>query len=93
MAEVLVHQGDYILIRQMDGDFVITQTMDGEFGKFMAFGGTGTPYTGEYVVIPRSFEQSLETAQRYLLEDVTVRKIPYFETSNESGTTVYIGTV
>lgn len=49
-------------------------------------------YDGEYLVIPKPFdEQTLETAGLKMKHDVTVREIPYYETSNESGYTVYIG--
>lgn len=49
-------------------------------------------YEGEYEVIPSASEAKvLNTAQTFLESDVTVRKIPYYEVSNNSdGTTVYI---
>lgn len=53
----------------------------------------GERYDGEYVVTPLAKnEVVLETSGKIMLDDVTVRKVPYFETSNESGGyTVYIG--
>lgn len=49
------------------------------------------PYTGEYVVIPKAHEETiLETKDKIMQDDVTVRKVPYYETSNQTGTTVYI---
>lgn len=51
----------------------------------------GEPYAGEYVVIPLAEEAViLPTTNKILYDDVTVTKVPYFETSNTSGTTVYI---
>lgn len=47
-------------------------------------------YDGPYDVTPKTSEQILNTTSSYLTDDVTVRKIPYFETSNNTGTTVYI---
>ena len=48
-------------------------------------------YTGEYVVIPKADnEQILKTANKLMSDDVTVKKVPYFETSNQYGETVYI---
>ena len=49
-------------------------------------------YDGEYVVVPKAYdEQVLETAHKLLLEDVTVTKVPYYETSNLfDGKTAYI---
>lgn len=48
-------------------------------------------YTGEYVVIPKAFNETiLPTNGKMMNSDVTVRKVPYYETSNTSGKTVYI---
>ena len=48
-------------------------------------------YDGAYTVTPKAnTEQILETAHKLMSDDVTVFEIPYFETSNLSGTTVYI---
>ena len=50
-----------------------------------------TPYDGEYTVIPKANAPTvLETAGKTLNKDVTVTKIPYYETSNPTGDTVYI---
>lgn len=50
-------------------------------------------YTGEYFVVPLADEQIiLDTKYKRMLKDVTVDKIPYYETSNPSnGYTVIIG--
>lgn len=51
------------------------------------------PYKGAYEVTPQVGEQILPTAQKLMADDVTVKAIPYYETSNLSdGETVYIGT-
>ena len=48
-------------------------------------------YDGAYDVIPKADEETiLETEGLVMADDVTVRRIPYFETSNISGKTVYI---
>lgn len=47
-------------------------------------------YEGDYEVTPKVYAQMLDTDRKYMREDVTVKAIPYYETSNESGTTVYI---
>ena len=50
------------------------------------------PYIGEYEVTPKVMEQTLETENKRMTEDLTVKKIPYFEVSNlTGGNTVYIG--
>lgn len=64
----------------------------------MAFGSTlaiqlinADTYTGEYIVIPKAHDEViLETKDKTMQDDVTVRKVPYYETSNQTGTTVYI---
>ena len=49
-------------------------------------------YEGAYEVTPLPFEaQTLRTKNKLMGDDVVVLEIPYFETSNVSGTTVYIG--
>lgn len=48
-------------------------------------------YSGAYKVIPAAFEsQTLDTNNKLMTDDVTVTEVPYYETSNESGKTVYI---
>lgn len=42
-------------------------------------------YDGPTVVIPSTNEQILETKQKSLESDITVKEIPYLETSNDSG--------
>lgn len=49
-------------------------------------------YTGDYIVTPMAHEEViLETSDKLLTDDITVLEIPYYETSNVSGYTVYIG--
>ena len=48
-------------------------------------------YEGEYVVIPRANDSVvLETRDKLLTDDVTVTKVPYYQTHNETGETVFI---
>lgn len=50
-------------------------------------------YDGEYTVHSEAHEvQTLPTANKHLVKNITVEKIPYYETSNLSdGITIYIG--
>lgn len=49
-------------------------------------------YDGEYTVIPKADrEQVLPTSGKRMADDVSVTKIPYYQASNVSGDTVYIG--
>lgn len=52
---------------------------------------SGTPYEGDYIVIPKADAATiLPTRDRLMQDDVTVQKIPYYETANPTGDTVYI---
>lgn len=43
-------------------------------------------YTGEYVITPKAYDKTvLNTANKTMLDDVTVKKIPYHETTNLGG--------
>lgn len=49
-------------------------------------------YDGDYEVTPKAESQELKTKQKYMVDDVTVHAIPYFDVGNNSGgRTVYIG--
>lgn len=48
-------------------------------------------YEGDYSVTPTVSSQTLQTAQKLMREDLTIKEIPYFVVSNASGgDTVYI---
>lgn len=51
----------------------------------------GKPYEGAYEVTPTVEGFTLPTAKRVMTEDLTVRRIPYYEMDNTAGTTVFIG--
>ena len=48
-------------------------------------------YDGDYTVIPSINEQTLETKNKVMLDNLNIKEIPYFQTSNEYGDTIYIG--
>ena len=49
------------------------------------------PYKGAYEVTPKVDAQVLPTAQKLMADDVTVKAIPIYDVSNNSGgSTVYI---
>lgn len=43
------------------------------------------PYTGSYEATPTAYEQALPTAGKSMTRNVTIHKVPYQETTNESG--------
>lgn len=69
--------------QHLEADFGQIQTLTEYVG--------GDPYEGEYVVTPKVESQTMPTKEKVMLKDVTIKAIPYFETSNTSGgNTVYI---
>lgn len=53
---------------------------------------TSDIYEGITRVTPKPYEETiLHTKDKKVLENITVEKIPYFETSNHTGTTIFIG--
>lgn len=57
----------------------------------IAGGGEYERYAGAYDVTPDFETQVLETDGKLMRDDVTVNPIPVSRTSNDYGTTVYIG--
>lgn len=57
----------------------------------VVYTGNSKPYEGVYDVTPQAKSAIiLPTKDRLLSRDVNVKKIPYYETSNQTGVTVYI---
>ena len=51
----------------------------------------GDIYEGEYTITPKAGRsQTLETKNKMMSNNLTVLEIPFFETSNENGTTIFI---
>lgn len=58
----------------------------------IATGCAHEAYSGAYTVVPRAHDaQTLPTENKLLTKNVTVEKVPFFETDNDAnGKTVYI---
>jgi hypothetical protein len=53
---------------------------------------SGETYRGPYEVTPKvNLIQTLSTKAKVLTNNVTIKEIPYYETSNKSGLTAIIG--
>ena len=66
-------------------------TITGVIGNGIARVDVSTdPFLGEYEVTPKVDAQTMPCAGKKMLKDVDIKAIPFFETSNEAGTTVYI---
>ena len=76
----------------IDGSVSLTKVMDGDVGVVVISSGEAPRYEGPYDVIPRLYDQSLDTNGKLMRDDVTVYEIPITRTSNpEGGQTVLIG--
>ena len=60
-------------------------------GELKLNGAEYTDYSGDYGITPKSYNQILQTKNKVLRENLQVKEIPYYETSNEYGKTIYIG--
>ena len=54
-------------------------------------GGNYDFYTGSYTITPKTTAQTLDTENKVMSSDTTVLSIPFYEVSNDTGETVYIG--
>lgn len=63
------------------------QNIDADFGeiKIIEVDKDTEIYNGSYTVTPKAYEQKLETENRKMTDNVTVKEIPYFEVSNNAG--------
>ena len=75
-------------------DVVVGKTKDKLTGVIGQSGGSFPKYEGDYEVTPSMKNDiTLETAKKLMTDNVTVKKIPRYDVSNEAGgTTVYIAT-
>ena len=73
----------------LSGDLEGTSTMQGDvlIGNCI----DAPPYRGDYIITPKVDEQIMATRQKVMFDDVTIKAIPYYETANVYGTTIYIG--
>lgn len=72
----------------------VVASLSGGVGLTATIGVSGITlpnYDGEYTIIPKVEDQILETKNRITRENITVKEIPYSETSNIYGYTVNIG--
>ena len=92
--------GDILVnIRQLDGDILanLNESQQEIETIFSAYQESSVekeidPYGGSYDVTPMVSAQTLPTAQKKMIQDMTIKGIPYFETSNShNGKTEYIG--
>lgn len=96
-ARIITHDEDSaVSVHAKDTEQTALVTISSETDFITAHAGNVLPsaaemYDGVYNVTPSLYAQELQTSHKMMERNVVVEKIPYFETSNEHGTTVYIG--
>lgn len=91
MKDTIVIGGEISLLNAVDGETSLLNVMDGECGTITKIeSDPHETYSGDYLITPKTTSQTFDTANKIMQEDITVVAIPYFETSNQEGTTVYI---
>lgn len=91
MQKTVVLDGELSLLVSGQADCTLLIPESGEVGIITRYREADYPiYSGPTEVTPKISKQTLATKNKTVMEDITVLKIPYFETSNETGTTVYI---
>ena len=90
-GDVIALSGDIGPPDFYDGTLSGSGSFQGELGVFLT-SGPRKNYMGETVVIPKAgADVVLLTKDTYVPDDITVRKVPSYQTENASGgKTVYI---
>ena len=90
MERTVVIDGDVSLVNFIDGEISLINVIDGEIDKVFHV-DSHSAYGGPYTVIPKAYEdQTLQTENKLMLENVLVTEVPKYEVSNEYGKTIYI---
>lgn len=76
----------------VNGNIFPIKTISGNITYGIGEGDTPIIYEGDYDVIPLAFQETvLKTKNKKLVDNIVVKEIPYYETTNLSGgNTVYI---
>lgn len=76
----------------VNGNISPIMTISGNITYGVGEGDFSPVYDGDYNVTPLAFQEvKLKTKDKKLIEDIVVKEIPYYETTNLSGgNTVYI---
>lgn len=94
--------GDVTTKASVNGSVVANASLTGELSSNCVLAGVEVgqivvqhsdypDYDGSYDVLPGASEQTLDTTNKTLRENVTVKPIPYYDVANQYGRTIYIG--
>lgn len=76
MNDTVILGGDVDLVTQIDGDLGLDNLLDGEIGVITTIHEGLPEYTGATTVTPTNESQVLNTAQKSVLDNITVNAIP-----------------
>ena len=82
---------EFVSVGGLTANFTAQAWLSVDFDVKVVQGSTFRVYDGEYIVTPKTEEQSLQTKERVAMEDITVKEIPFFEVANATGETIIIG--
>lgn len=70
-----------------------TKTIIGDagVGRIVVEKHDSAPYEGQYELTPSAQAQFFDTKDKRMVDDLTVKAIPYFDVANEYGRTIIIG--
>lgn len=93
LNNVLFQLYEHAQLTGYSGSFPVFRSTFGAFLENSTNIDISQLYDGQYETTPLArVDQILRTANKVMLEDVVVKKIPYYETSNDAGGyTVIIG--
>lgn len=75
----------------IDDGFTAEMSAEEDFVCSMGSSIPSGDYDGPYEVTPKAYEeQILYTANKTMAQNVTIHEVPYYETPNTDGNTVYI---
>lgn len=79
--------GRLIAERSLSAKLHVSANLRGELSKNTNY----TNYTGDYEIIPKVEAQTMFTKNKLMINDVEIKGVPIFSTSNNAGgNTVYI---
>lgn len=76
MFDTVVLDGELELINICDAELILEIAEDGEYGAFTALRDGYPAYDGDTTVTPSQDTQTLYTAQKSVLENITINPIP-----------------
>lgn len=75
MAELITQSGNLI------GSVSSQGTLKGKLSMPTGY----EDYSGKYEVTPKAEPQTMQTNDKHMTDDVTIKAIPYYEVSNNAG--------